>query len=155
VSLSCDDGEPVVVENRCVRRARKQHKCCACRRLIEPGQLYAYNFLVWDGAGHTYRRCGACEKTWRHLLALCERYNEAERQAVLAWSTAWHEYSSGKTTVSPGACPYPDTRWPDERLACGLDYGKEWEGAPPAEIAALPFLSAQEASALLETRGDA
>lgn len=32
----------------------------------------------------------------------------------------------------------PGRRWPDERLACGLDYEDEW-GDLPEEIAALAF----------------
>lgn len=40
--------------------------------------------------------------------------------------------------------------WPDERLNCGLDYEDEWCEPPPAEIAALPMLTDDEASALLE-----
>ena len=39
--------------------------------------------------------------------------------------------------------------WPDERLSCGLDYAAEWEEEPPPEVAALPFLSASEASDLM------
>lgn len=42
---------------------------------------------------------------------------------------------------------YTRELWPDERLACGLTYQSEW-GAVPAEIAALPFLSADEVQAL-------
>jgi len=121
--MSCE-GDPIVVANRRIRRARKQHTCCACDRAIEPGQLYSYNFLVWGGDTETYRRCGACEVTWQHLLELCEEWNRRRF--------------------------FDERRYPDEELKCGLKYGDEWDGDPPVEIAALPFISADEASALLE-----
>lgn len=38
---------------------------------------------------------------------------------------------------------------PREDLGCGLKYEAEWGGAPPAEIQALPFMTADEASELL------
>lgn len=33
----------------------------------------------------------------------------------------------------------PGYMWPDERLACGIDYEEHWGGEPPEEIAALAF----------------
>lgn len=39
--------------------------------------------------------------------------------------------------------------WPDERLACGLDYAEEWGDDPPEEIAALAFASDEERGKLL------
>lgn len=36
--------------------------------------------------------------------------------------------------------------WPDERLACGLDYADEWDTEPPPEIAALAFWDGNPAS---------
>lgn len=156
MSMSCEDGEPVVVENRCIRRARKQHTCCACKRTIEPGQLYAYNFLVWDGIGTTYRRCGACEITWRHLLALCEQHNEAITKERREYQAAWDEWCKAVQAGNSRHLERPvypsddERRYPDEELNCGLDYDDEWEGDPPPEIASLPFISSAEASALLE-----
>lgn len=40
--------------------------------------------------------------------------------------------------------------WPDEKLGCGRTYEGEWDRLPPPEIDRLPFLSGDEASALLD-----
>lgn len=42
--------------------------------------------------------------------------------------------------------------WPDERLACGLDYLEEWCADPPEDIQAMPLLSAAERGALLQPK---
>lgn len=50
-------------------------------------------------------------------------------------------------------CWERDPMWaPDPALLCGLRYEDEWEKEPPPEIARLPFLTDDEASALLETK---
>ncbi len=39
--------------------------------------------------------------------------------------------------------------WPDEDLNCGHEYSDRWDVEPPPEIAALAFMTAQEAQATL------
>lgn len=38
--------------------------------------------------------------------------------------------------------------WPDERLNCGEEYAQHWGEDPPPEIAALAFVTAEEAQQL-------
>jgi hypothetical protein len=44
------------------RRARKQHKCCECRRPIMPGEKYEECSGIWDGEPNRYRTCSRCER---------------------------------------------------------------------------------------------
>ena len=120
MSESCD--EYCTIHEKTLRKARKEHDCCACGRVIRPGQRYANVFTVYDGNAETFKRCGACEATWVHLLSLCERLNRE-------------------------TC---DNLYPREDLGCGLKYQSEW-GELPDEIARLAFMTDEEASALLES----
>lgn len=42
--------------------------------------------------------------------------------------------------------------WPDEKLNCGESYRDVWGGEPPAEIAALALLTADEAQAAVDLK---
>lgn len=48
------------VYNESWRGARKQHRCCECRRTIERGERYHYTFGVWDGDADQYTTCAQC-----------------------------------------------------------------------------------------------
>lgn len=124
MSESCD--EYCTVHRHEIRKARKQHKCCACRAVIRPGDYYACVFSLFEGDVDTTKRCGSCERTWQHLKKLCDEHNKLNN----------------------------DTKYPREDLSCGLSYEEEWEengwGDLPDEIAALPLLSADERGALLK-----
>jgi hypothetical protein len=73
MSESYEDGVPVDVHEQRIRRARKEHRCCACKRAIEPGSMYCNEVYVWDGTLETNKRCGACQKTYEHLSDLCRQ----------------------------------------------------------------------------------
>jgi hypothetical protein len=40
--------------------ARKQHKCCECRRVIERGETYRKESALYDGSVTTYKTCIDC-----------------------------------------------------------------------------------------------
>ena len=42
------------------RKARKEHKCCECHRVILPGETYRYESGVWDGDPEDYKTCADC-----------------------------------------------------------------------------------------------
>jgi len=44
------------------RKARKQHKCCECGRIIERGQKYLLSVGKWEGALDTFKTCFVCER---------------------------------------------------------------------------------------------
>lgn len=116
----CD--ESYTLHRKAIRRARKAHVCCACKLPIRAGDFYAFVFTLYDGETHTYKRCGACEVTHQHLLALCDEQNDG------------YDFGGGM--------------YPREDLGCGLAYEDEW-GDVPEDIEALPFMSADERGSLL------
>jgi hypothetical protein len=119
VSESCE--EYCIVHRHEIRKARKEHTCCACEAVIRPGDYYACVFALGSEGTETYKRCGSCERTWQHLKAKCDEHNKLN----------------------------DDSLFPLEDLSCGKDYGEEW-GDLPDEIASLPLLSADERGALLK-----
>ena len=51
------------------RKARKEHRCCECRGLIQKGEHYFYSQGVWDHKGQSFKTCEECE-------ALREKVNQ-------------------------------------------------------------------------------
>jgi len=64
-SMSCScvdidhDSLPSFIREQLVR-ARKQHYCGECRRVIEPGEEYEYVFGVWEGESNVHKTCSDC-----------------------------------------------------------------------------------------------
>ena len=44
------------------RTARKQHKCCECGHVIEPGERYEHVTGKWDGHIGTFHTCLPCSE---------------------------------------------------------------------------------------------
>jgi len=42
------------------RKARKEHICCECGRIIKKGESYSYVFGVWGKNVSSYRTCSHC-----------------------------------------------------------------------------------------------
>lgn len=66
----CQDSvTPSAFRSR-MRRARKEHRCCECRRLIYKGDLYEYASGIWDSEPNQYKTCSRCVKAREaHLKA--------------------------------------------------------------------------------------
>lgn len=43
------------------RKARKEHKCHACRGRIAPGERYLVNSVVFEGTAASEKMCAACD----------------------------------------------------------------------------------------------
>lgn len=54
------------------RRARIEHKCCACWETIRPGDRYHYASGVWDGHGDSFKHCARCWAIFTKLLSVVE-----------------------------------------------------------------------------------
>lgn len=52
------DGPAFLTERR--YRARKQYRCCECRRDIKPKDQYWRATGCWDGRFSSYKTCGGC-----------------------------------------------------------------------------------------------
>lgn len=59
-ACSYDYDEVATLFNVVVRRARKQHKCCECRRPIEKRFVYAHISILFDGRWSDHKQCGDC-----------------------------------------------------------------------------------------------
>ena len=59
--FDCDiDGDSADFHDVTMRRARKQHACCECRRTILPGEMYQHVAGKWGGSLNTYDTCAEC-----------------------------------------------------------------------------------------------
>lgn len=54
----CGDGPTTYRETKPV--ARREHKCCECRGVINPGEPYHSLWGVWDGDAKTFKTCADC-----------------------------------------------------------------------------------------------
>lgn len=61
-----DDAEMATIYGEQDRTARKEHKCCECKRQIKFGERYNYASLLFDGEWHNYKTCQHCwqAKSW-------------------------------------------------------------------------------------------
>jgi hypothetical protein len=56
-----DVDEPADLSHRReIKRARKEHQCCECRRAIPKGAPYRYETACHDGVWSHYKTCRLC-----------------------------------------------------------------------------------------------
>lgn len=68
MSHSVDETYSVYDEES--RRARKEHRCDACKEAIERGHLYFRIFILFEGTVETVKRCLKCQTIHKHLRNL-------------------------------------------------------------------------------------
>jgi hypothetical protein len=78
----CRD-ERLVVENEKKVKARKEHKCCECGKIIKIGEDYHYFFGIWEDydCGRfvgEYKTCLECERDWDKILEVFRRNGEED-----------------------------------------------------------------------------
>lgn len=56
------------------RQAAKPHQCDECRRQIERGERYRYEFVLSDGYPYSYRSCAQCHAASRWLVIVCNGF---------------------------------------------------------------------------------
>jgi hypothetical protein len=60
LSIGCEaDGQCEVYSIRYVR-AKKEHICSECRKVIAVGEVYEYHFSVYEGDALTIKTCSIC-----------------------------------------------------------------------------------------------
>lgn len=69
-SCSCDDADVVTVLKSKTVKARKQHKCYECGKVINPGDQYHY--LAGVSCGDMYRQhtCLFCRHVFEDLMSM-------------------------------------------------------------------------------------
>ena len=53
--------------------AKKEHRCCECRGIIQAGEKYHLFSGVWDGSGATFKTCAECEQLRSDVAATVHR----------------------------------------------------------------------------------
>ena len=56
----CDDGDIADCVRTKMVRARREHKCCECDRVIERGEEHEHVRGLWEGYWESYRTCLGC-----------------------------------------------------------------------------------------------
>ena len=56
------DGDQATVYSSSHVKARKEHKCYECRRMIAKGETYERVSGLWEGKWETYRFCDCCSE---------------------------------------------------------------------------------------------
>ena len=62
------------------RKARKGHRCCACKEWIRRGDTYRYSSGVWDGHATSFKHCVRCWQT----LDILDAINDEPPEFTLA-----------------------------------------------------------------------
>jgi hypothetical protein len=90
MSSECGD-EPYSVQRDQVRRARKDHRCDACKETIRRGDLYHYFFGVFEGESEELKRCARCEAMYRVLQPRMDRAEYETCDPRLSCGHVWEE----------------------------------------------------------------
>ena len=99
--IPMDDLECGIQFDDYIRKARKIHKCCECKREIQIGEDYKYYKGIWDDSFCTFKTCLDCETVkkvffcdgwkfmqlwedvWEHV---CELDGKIDSECILALS---------------------------------------------------------------------
>lgn len=73
------------------RKARKEHKCCACHEMIRKGDHYHFLAGIWDG--ESFARFKHCARCWAILRALWAA--DAEPELHLDCGETWESALEG------------------------------------------------------------
>lgn len=91
--MSCDAGDEYAdVYHEELRRARKEHRCCACGETVRRGDRYRVTNIVYEGTVDTYKHCLRCFRILK-LLASEHRKRDTEQvpEIELGCGHSWQE----------------------------------------------------------------
>lgn len=71
--IDYSDGYSVVLDDR-NHKARKPHKCSECYRIIQAGETYNVQRIVFDGDANSYKTCQHCQVVKSWLVKECGGY---------------------------------------------------------------------------------
>lgn len=122
MSVDCEGGEHVDVDRQQRIRARKEHRCDACKETIGRGHVYVRHTLIYAREVDVTVRCLRCDAIYQQLVVI-HRANNAD----------------------PSNCDAYE--WPDVALNCGHEFKERWGREPPPELARLAFMTPSEPQA--------
>ena len=54
------------------RKARKQHKCCECKGVIQAGEVYNLHSGIWNCEPASFKVCADCEELRDRIRSECD-----------------------------------------------------------------------------------
>jgi hypothetical protein len=69
-------------------RARKHHRCSACRETIPAGALYTRVALIGDGTAETIKQCARCRAIFE---AICDQFPQEPIDCALDCGETWED----------------------------------------------------------------
>lgn len=90
MSSYCSESADVYSES--VRRARKEHDCCACGETIRVGDYYHVIAIVYDSSVRSYKRCERCQRIHLHLRTLPDVFDEVWPDERLSCGTDYEDH---------------------------------------------------------------
>jgi hypothetical protein len=148
MSVDCGDGEPIDVDTQRRVRARKEHRCHACKENIERGHLYVRHTLIYAHEVDETIRCLRCDAIYQQLVEIHRDLNERAREEQRRFRENRHVIGYERSfTAEQRGLLYHEPEWPDLALNCGHEFTKRWGREPPPELARLAFMTPAELQA--------
>lgn len=72
-----------------VRRARKEHCCCACGETIRPGDRYSVSSGIWDGEPDSFKHCLRCRTMINMLMEYLHEPIDLELSCGETWESVF------------------------------------------------------------------
>lgn len=120
---------PDVYEEKLVRAARKNHRCCECGKMILVGWPYGLVKGLWDGHWSTYKQCMYCVDNARWYDSF------GSTDEPYAYTQLYYEIAEmlcGQPDFDMSSCPWPELIFElstrrDEELTAALRQNLEDE----------------------------
>jgi hypothetical protein len=91
MSVDVFDADPVDIWQQTRLRARKEHRCAACKETIRRGDLYVQHKSLFDGSWETVKRCLRCDAMYKALDDKIHKATDGEEAADIRLACG-HEY---------------------------------------------------------------
>jgi len=97
IDCYCDYDPPTFLEQRLVKKARKQHKCAECSGYVAVGEPYEYTAGLWDGHFDIFHICERCYniRTWvkNNVPCFCYAFGNLNDDCIEAVDWAYKRAS--------------------------------------------------------------
>jgi hypothetical protein len=93
----CDSSDAPIVMNTKIVKARKNHKCFECRKIIDVGNLYEFTSGIWPDGPASFHICVTCTKIRKSLECSCIPFGELFEQVTEEGFDFWILYKEKST----------------------------------------------------------
>ena len=99
------------------RRARKEHRCGDCGRVIQPGETYRVSKGLSDSYFMEFKECQQCQAASQWLIAVCRGYlfRGIGEELQEHWDEEWQLRCLGLGKLVIG-------------------WGRDWKGISPLQV---------------------